>query len=144
MSTLTSANSTLALSIAGIFSAPQIIQGYSTDDAFDGDSVAQAEVLMGVDGGMSAGKVFTPYKMTIHLLPNSPSMAIFETWRNQQDAQVDVFRCDGSITIPSIGRIYTLQKGYLTSAPPFPGVKKILAPVAYEITFERIIPTPTA
>jgi hypothetical protein len=144
MSTLTSANATLAIAVAGIFSSPQVIQGYATDDAFDSESVAQSEVMMGVDGIMSAGKVFTPYKMTIHLLPSSPSMSLFETWRNQQDAQVDVFRADGSITIPSIGRIYTLQKGFLTSAPAFPSAKKMLAPIAFEITWERIIATPTA
>ena len=144
MSTLASANSSLSLSIAGLFSAPQTIQGFAVDDAFDSDSVAQSETMMGIDGTLSAGKVFTPYKMAVHLLPNSPSMAIFETWRNQQDAQVDVFPAYGSITIPSIGRIYTLQKGFLTSAPGFPSAKKTLSPIAFEITWERIVPTPTA
>ena len=144
MSTLTSANSTLAIAVQGIFSAPQTIQGYATDDAFESDSVAQAEVMMGVDGEMSAGKVFTPYKMTIHLLPTSPSMAMFEIWRNQQDAQTDVFRADGTISIPSIGRTYILQKGFLTLAPAFPSAKKLLAPVAFEITWKRIIAAPTA
>jgi len=143
MSTLTSANSTLALSIAGIFSAPQIIEGYATDDAFETDSVPQSEVMMGVDGKMSAGKVFTPYKMTIHLQPTSASMAMFEIWRNQQDAQTDVFRADGTISIPSIGRNYILKKGYLTAAPAFPSAKKLLSPVAFEITWERIIAAPT-
>ena len=144
MSTLTSANATLSLAIAGIFSSAQTIQGFATDDAFDSDAVAQSEVMMGVDGTLSAGKVFTPYKMTIHLMPNSPSLIIFETWRNQQDAQVDVFPAFGSITIPSIGRIYTLQKGFLTSAPGFPSAKKTLAPIAFEITWERIVATPTS
>ena len=144
MATLTSANATLSIAVAGIFSAPQIIQGFAADDAFDSESVAQAETIMGVDGKLSAGKVFSAYKMAIHLMPDSPSMTLFETWRNQQDAQVDVFRADGSIWLPSVGRMYTLQKGFLTSAPGFPGVKKLLAPVAFEITWERIIPTPTA
>ena len=144
MATLTSANSVLSLSVAGIFSAPQNIQGFATDDMFESDAIQQAEVMMGVDGYLTAGKVFVPYKMTVHLLPTSPSMTMFEIWRNQQDGQADVFRCDGSITIPSIGRIYTLQKGYLTSAPAFPAAKKTLSPVAFEITWERIIATPTA
>lgn len=144
MATLTSANAVLTLSIAGVYSAPQIIQGFAADDAFDSDSAVQSETVMGVDGKLSAGKVFNAYKMTIHLQPDSPSLAIFETWRNYQDGAVDVFRADGSIVIPGVGRNYQLQKGFLSSAPAFPGVKKILAPVAFEITWERIVPTPTA
>jgi hypothetical protein len=143
MASLTAANSVLSLSISSLFPAAQYLQGFAVDDAFSGDSVKQAETQMGVDGYLSGGKVFSEYKMSIHLMATSPSIAMFDTWRSQMDAQVDVFIASGQINLPSIGKAYTLQKGFLTSAPPFPGVKKILESVVYEITWERIFAAPT-
>ena len=90
MATITSANSVLTLAVNGLFPVPQVIQGYAVDDAFEGEAVQQAEILMGVDGVLSAGKVFVPYKMTIHLQADSPSIFLFDAWRNAQDAAVDV------------------------------------------------------
>ena len=132
MSTITSANSVLSLAINKYFPVPQVIQGYAVDDAFESEAVQQSEILMGVDGILSAGKVFVPYKMTIHLQADSPSVFLF-------DAAVDVFSASGSITLPSTSMVYTLQNGYLTSATPFPAVKKTLQPLVYEITWQRII-----
>ena len=89
MATITSANSVLTLAVNGLFPVPQVIQGYAVDDAFEGEAVQQAEILMGVDGVLSAGKVFVPYKMTIHLQADSPSVFLFDTLRNAQNADVD-------------------------------------------------------
>lgn len=139
MATITSANAVLTLAVNNFFPVPQTIQGFAVDDAFESEAVEQAETLMGVDGKLSAGKVFVPYKMTIHLQADSPSVNLFNAWRNAQDAAVDVFSASGSITLPSTNMVYTLQNGYLTSAEPFPGVKRTLEPVVYEITWQRII-----
>jgi hypothetical protein len=144
MSSLTSANSILSLSITNLYSAPQTIQGYAVDDAFESESVEQAETKMGVDGILSGGKVFNPYPMSIHLMPTSPSVAIFETWRSNQDSQVDVFNAAGSIILPSTGMKYTLVNGFLTKATPFPAVKKTLDFLVYEITWNLIVSAPTA
>ena len=139
MSTLTSANSSLSLSIAGLFSAPQTIQGFAVDDAFDSDSVAQSETMMGIDGTLSAGKVFTPYKMAVHLLPNSPSMAIFETWRNQQDAQVDVFpaltRFKMCQTISARPRTFNKGLGQCSVS----GIIRVPRPAANRMAFIRAL-----
>jgi len=139
MATITSANAILSLAVNNYFPVPQTIQGFAVDDAFEGEAVEQSEVLMGVDGKLSAGKVFVPYKMTIHLQADSPSVFLFDAWRNAQDAAVDVFSASGSIVLPSTSMVYTLVNGFLTSATPFPGVKRTLEPLVYEITWQRII-----
>lgn len=139
MSTITSANAVLSLAINNYFPVPQTIQGFAVDDAFESEAVQQSEILMGVDGILSAGKVFSPYKMTIHLQADSPSVFLFDAWRNAQDAAVDVYSASGSIVLASTSMVYTLQNGYLTQATPFPGVKKTLQPLVYEITWQRII-----
>ena len=94
---------------------------------------------MGVDGVLSAGKVFVPYKMTIHLQADSPSVFLFDTLRNAQNAAVDVYALSGSITLPGTSMVYTLENGFLTMATPFPAVKKTLQPLVYEITWQQII-----
>jgi molecular chaperone DnaK (HSP70) len=139
MSTITSANSVLTLAVNKLFPVPQVIQGYAVDDAFEGEAVQQAEILMGVDGVLSAGKVFVPYKMTIHLQADSPSVLLFDTLRNAQNAAVDVYSLSGSILLPGTSMVYTLQNGFLTMATPFPAVKKTLQPLEYEITWQQII-----
>lgn len=143
MASITGANSIFTLSISGLFGSSQTVQGFAADDAFKGEAVPQAETLMGVDGHLSGGKVWAPYKMTILLQADSPSLSLFETWRASQDAAVDVYIASGSIFLPSIGMQYTLDRGFLTSAVPFPDVKKLLQPVPYEITWGRIISSPT-
>lgn len=139
MATITSANAILALGINQYFPTPQIIQGFAVDDAFESESVQQSEVLMGVDGILSGGKVFVPYKMTIHLQADSPSVFLFDAWRNAQNAALDVFSAFGSISLPGTSMLYTLNNGFLTSATPFPAVKKTLTPLTYEITWQSIV-----
>ena len=139
MATITSANSQLTLSVGGVFDPPLNVQGYAVDDAFESEAVQQSETLMGVDGHLSGGKVWIPYKMTIHLQADSPSVAIFDGWRAAQDAVSDVFTANGTITLPSTGMVYNLKNGYLTTATPFPAVKKTLQPVVYEITWQTIV-----
>lgn len=139
MATITSANAVLSLAINNYFPVPQTIQGFAVDDAFESEAVEQVETLMGVDGILSGGKIFVPYKMTIHLQADSPSVFLFDAWRTAQDAAVDAFPASGSIVLPATSMLYTLQNGFLTSATPFPAVKKTLQPLVYEITWQRII-----
>ncbi len=143
MATITSANAQLTIAVSGIFSSPQLIQGYAMDDAFMSEAVEQAEVQMGVDGQMAGGKVWVPYPMTIRIMASSSSLRMFETWRQQQDAFGDVMPASGAIVMPSIFMAYTLLNGYLTKASPYPGAKKVLDPAEYEITWQRIVSSPT-
>lgn len=138
MASITSANSTLSLAIANLYSSPQIIQGFSTDDAFMVDPLDMAEVMMGVDGRMSAGRVFNPVKMTITLQADSRSVIIFDTWANTQQGARELYWANGSIYLPSVGKKYVLQNGVLTTAKLMPDVKKLLQPLAYNITWEAV------
>ena len=142
MATITSANSTFALAVTGIFPAPQFLQGYAADDAFTADAIDMAETVIGVDGQMSAGFVFNVTPMTITLMPTSPSLILFEAWTNTQKAQQEVYRCDGVIRLPSIGRSYILKNGVLKQASQFPAVKKTLQPMTFQIVWQSIISEP--
>ena len=139
MGSITAANSTYSLAINSVFPSAQILQGYAADDAFTADAVEKAVVQMGVDGRQSAGYVFNPVIQTITLMPDSPSLIIFTEWTNAMDAIREILPCTANISIPAIGKKYTLSNGVLVSYKPIPDVKKVLGPVPFKISWERVV-----
>jgi hypothetical protein len=137
--TITSANSVLALSVTNLYPVPQIIQGFAADDAFTNDSIELAEVVMGVDGHLSAGYIFNPVKLTINIMPDSPSATLFDNWANATKTAREVYMCAGSIQLPSIGKKYTLINGVMTSYKAAPDARRVLQATQYVITFESVI-----
>ena len=142
MATITSANSVLILSVTGLYNVPQIIQGYAADDAFSVQPVARSESVMGVDARKSSGKINSLKELSITIMPDSPSLFLFEAWMNMEDATGDLFRCDGGIRIPSIGRNYVLVNGTMQEASIVPAAGKRLKEMSFKLVFEKIIPEP--
>jgi len=140
MASITAANSVLLLSVGGIFPVAQVISGFASDDAFTFDAVDPAEVVQGVDGKLSAGWLPTLKIQGISIMPDSPSLSFFETWEAANNTAREIFFANGSVQLPGIGRKYTMTRGVLTSTPPMPGVKKVLQPMSYKITWESVTP----
>lgn len=142
MATLTGANCVLTLSQPTLFPVPQQIQGFAADDVFNVDAIRSAEVVMGVDGRLSAGFVYAEVPQNVMLQADSQSIDFFDTiWLQGQAAQ-DVYELNGLIILPGVATKFTLTRGFLTNYPPVPAVKKILQPRAFQITWERIAPAP--
>lgn len=139
MQTITAANSVFALAITGLYPSPQTLHGYAADDGFTTEALESAEVVMGLDGHMSGGYVFNPVKQTITLMPDSASLDVFNNWALAQMAAREVLVANASISLPSIGKKYVLTRGFLTSSKPIVDVKKVLAPVSYQITWNTIV-----
>lgn len=139
--TITSANSVLALAISDVFPVPQVLEGYAVDDSFSTEQRDTAQTQVGVDGLMSAGYTPNIVKMRIALQANSPSLAFFETWVNSMDAAKEVFYANGSLEIPSIGKLYVLTKGVLVGYPNLPAGKAVLQPVQFELHWQKVSPT---
>lgn len=142
-STLTAANSVITLSIAGLFSAPQQLQGFSADNIFEIGDQTVTEVLMGVDGRLSGGFVFNAIEQTFDLQADSPSNSIFETWAAQQARNRDTYVATGVVTLKSVGTKYSLTRGFLGTLPPLPSAAKILQPRKYLIHWESVQAVPT-
>lgn len=139
---ITSADSVYVISSSDFALAAIQIQGYAADAAFATDEAATAEVLLGIDGKMSAGWVPRTYPQTITLQADSPSIDIFDAIVLAQDAGRIIFRLGGVITIPGAHRSYTMSRGVLTSHTVMPGAQRILQPRTFTITWESILPTP--
>ncbi|WP_447921064.1 phage tail fiber protein [Achromobacter aegrifaciens] len=141
MATLTSANSVLMLAVGGVFPVPQKIEGYASENSFMFAAVTPAKVTMGVDGRMSASYTPVPCVQTITIQPDSPSMRVFEVWMAACETAREVFYANGTLSIPSIDRKYTLTRGVLTQIPPAPEAKAILQPMAFQITWQNVSPS---
>lgn len=142
MASITSTNSTYILTIPGVFPIPQVLQGYATDAAFDTDQSQNAEVVMGVDGKMSAGYVPFITNQTIHLQADSLSVFLFEAWLAAEKAINEKLFAIGVITLPSVRRTYTLRDGVLTSSNPIASVQRTLQPRDFTISWGSIDPVP--
>jgi hypothetical protein len=142
MATLTAANSVFLLTIIGLFNVPQQLQGFATDDMWDTDAVESAELLMGVDGVLSAGWIPTAKKQTITLQADSASNLLFDGWATAQESARELYVAGGVIRLPGVNTSYALLRGFLTSYRPLPPVKKILQPRQYGITWNSILPAP--
>lgn len=138
--TITAANAVFTLAVNGVFNVAQQLQQFSADDVFDTEAVESAEIMMGVDGHLSAGFVFVAVKQSITLQADSPSNLIFEAWQQAQKTARDLFFAQGGVILPSVGRAYTMTRGVLTSYPPIPDAKKVLQPRKYGITWESVSP----
>jgi hypothetical protein len=138
MSSITSANATLTITIPGIYNTGQLLQGYSAEDIFGMDAIDPAELSMGIDGNLSAAFIFVPTKQGIHLQADSPSNAIFEAWRAAEVQAVEKYAASLVVALPAIKKIYTCLTGYMTSYPQISDGKKMLQPRKYEITWQTV------
>jgi len=139
---ITSANSVIAISVATIFPAAQQMQGYAAEDIFDTDDVDLAEVVLGLDSKQSSGWIPYNVKWRFTLMPNSPFIAVMDTWITAQNALRDVYVAQGNVKLPGPGKKFTLNNGTLTRGKVMPDAKKTLQPQTYEITWESVLPAP--
>lgn len=139
---ITAANAVLMLAIPPLFTTPQQIQGFATDDVADVPQIKSVEVMMGVDGILSFGFVYVAVPMEITLQADSASNSVFDIWWTQMQAAKDSYAANGLIKLPGISTKFTLTNGGLTGYKPAPAIKRLLQPRRYEITFQAIIPAP--
>jgi len=142
MASLTGATALITLTIPGLFSSPQQLQGFAADDIYDVDQQVITETLMGVDGILSGGFVLVAVKQNITLQSDSASNAIFEQWAAIQRQNRDSLTANGYTALKALGRAYRSTKGFLTDYPPVPSVGKLIKPRKYSITWESVLAVP--
>lgn len=138
MGTITSANSSMTLSVPGVFPVDQAVQGYAADDAFAQAAFDMAETRMGVDGILSAGYTPSPKPLDIMLQPDSPSLAAFLTWKAAEESTKEKFQCSITIDLPSIGFSFRFTVGWLRNMQGMPSAKKVLDPFPIKIEFQDL------
>jgi hypothetical protein len=139
---ITGATAAYQLSVRDLYDDPQLLQGFAADDVFSTPAIKSVETMMGVDGFLSGGFVFTEIVQSISLQADSDSNDIFDNWWASMQAQEEVFIGDAVIVLKALGRKWTMTRGFLTSYSPIPDTKKLIQPRKYEITWNLSSPSP--
>ena len=143
MADITSANAIYTLSVPDVFTTPQILQGFATDDAFATEAIEIAETMLGVDGIMSYGWLPFITHQTIVFQADSISIPnTMEVWVSAQIAARAIYTASASIALPALNKVYTLGNGVITRMTPIPAGKKVLGPQTYQIDWNYWIPQP--
>jgi Tail fiber protein gp32 len=143
MADITSANSVFTLNIPDVFSTPQTLQGYATDDGWATETVEIAETMLGVDGIMSYG--YLPFIIHQTIVFQADSISIpdtMEAWISAEIAVRGKYRADGTLVIPSLNKVYQLGNGVITRMTPVPAGKRVLGPQTYQIDWNYWAPQP--
>lgn len=143
MATLTSANATIFLAVAGLFPTPQQLQGFAADDVFSSEKLNSAELSMGVDGRLSAGFVFVAAKWSVTLQADSESNFIFDQWYQAQQVGRELLPASGIVLLQTLNTKWTMTRGFLTGYTPIPDTKKKIEPRNFEMTWQSIVPSAT-
>lgn len=139
---ITSANSEFQISIPPIFVTPQAVQGYAADAAWTTEAVQSSELVLGVDGLLSAGWVPTLKVMTVTLMPDKGGDFVFDEWFAYQEAIRELVPCFGTLAIPGLQRRYTMLTGYLSNYQPMVSSARVLQARPFQITWQSITTSP--
>lgn len=140
MTTITTANVVIMLTVPGLYDTPVKIEGFASDAAFASDSVNNAELLMGIDGRLSGGfvPVATPFNVTLQA--DSPLNVVFENWQATQETTKELLPGNMTAVFPSTGRKYSGTRGFLNNIVKVPTGQKTLQPRTYGMMFESLQP----
>jgi hypothetical protein len=142
MADITSANSVLILGVTNLFTIPQQLQGFASDDMYSMANVDTKEVMMGADGILSAGYIPQVKILEITLQADSASNTFFESVYAAEEAAKAPFFFFGNINQSSVSRNYTLTNGVMKNYSPMAAAKKVLQPRKFEIHFQVTLGVP--
>ena len=139
-STLTVANSAIAVTIESLYPGGVLLEGYAADNVFEPGEVQNAEVSMGIDGKLSSGFVYNQVPFTLTLQADSPSLTVFESAWNRENSIRSKLDIGMTITLPANGRRYVYKNGVFMSYKA-PAGQRILQPAVVQLVFGRMEPT---
>lgn len=135
--TLTVANSSIVMTIEGLFPSGVTLSGYAADNVFEFGAVESKELSMGIDGKYSAGFVHNPIPFTLTLQADSESLDVFEQIWARETANRDALGVGLTVALPATGKRYVLRNGYLQSYQA-PSGQRTLQPGVAVFSFGRL------
>lgn len=122
---ITSANSSISLTIPGVYSSGVLLQNFAVNDILDPEPQTITEGRVGADGFVVGGYVFNLNKFRMAFQANSDSIPVFYQWKAAQDAIRDVIAGSMKIIVPSLGLDTDLDEVFCESLPFLPPLKKV-------------------
>lgn len=137
---ITSADAVITLVVAEIFPSGFNLEQFEAQNIFDMGDTDQAEYQWTADGKLLGGFVYGEMPWTFHLAASSPSLQYFENWITAQRIAKSIFRVNGTVILPSLGKKYVMTNGILQRAPRMPSAGRVMQPVRGVIQWEGVTP----
>lgn len=137
-STITAADAIITLSVINLYPSGVQLQGFAADNVYGTDALVLAETVRGADGKLSAGFIYGNISQTFHIMPDSASRDVFDTWAAISRASVAVFRCNATVVLPALKRQYKCVNGVLKQWKALPDAARILQASQAIIEWELI------
>jgi hypothetical protein len=131
---ITSANTSINLTIPGVFSSGVLLQQFDTEDIIDPEPQELTESSVGADGFVVGGYVFNLSNFRITFQPNSNSIPVFYQWKAAQDSETDIIPASIKIITPSLGLDVDLTDVLCKSLPFLPPMKKVARSLTVAMT----------
>ncbi|EPY6812455.1 phage tail fiber protein [Klebsiella quasipneumoniae] len=136
---LTSADCTIILTVTNLYTSGFNLEQFEAQNIFEMGDTEIAETIRTADNKLTGGYVNGDLPWTFHILPDSPSRNYIDTWFQTQRTAKALFRCNGTIYLPSLGKKYTMTNGIFKSWKAIPSAGRILQPMAGLIEWENIV-----
>ncbi len=148
MTTITGSSLIFTFSVQTYSPAPVTIQGYSPDASVDGESMAIAEVMKGIDGFGSAGFLNTTLVTPFEIIADQPSCAFIDGWAAAEKvlngSVGDVLYAQNAVlTYPGLGTKFNATQGVLRNYKPVPTGQRLLRPRQFTIEWIQWSPMTT-
>jgi len=140
---ITSSDCVFYLGVVNVYNQPVLLSNYAADDIFDTENIAPGEFVMGADGYLTGGLTPVPTPMNIVLQADSPAIPVFDNWYLYQRQNKTLTWAFGTVTFPSLGKKFALDKGGLRGYKMIADAKKILQPVRFSIVWQNPQPAAT-
>lgn len=140
--TITAADGVLVLGSADFGLAAFQVQGFMADAAWAFEESDIAQTIRGVDGKLSGGFVFGDLPFNISLQADSNAIDKFDAIVLASKATRTVYRISGTLTLPAVGKSFTMTNGILTRYTPGATGQRVLQGSTYTIQWEEVLPTP--
>jgi hypothetical protein len=130
---ITSANTSIALIIPGVYSSGVLLENFDVNDIIDSEPQTLVEGRVGADGELAAGYVFNLNKFRMSFQANSISIPVFYQWKSAQDAIRDIIFGSMKIISPSLGLDVDLEEVLCESLAMLPPLKKVAEPLTVSL-----------
>jgi len=135
---ISSGNVVIAIGAFNLIPVPTILQGYTPEDIYSYDQLANAETQMGLDGRLSGGFVAQAVMQTFTQMPNGPSVSFWDTIVAAQRANFTLYQLFANITIISLGATYIQRNGIIVDASPAPSAGKVMGHRTFKVAWESV------
>lgn len=126
--------------VSPLIGVPLSLEGLTSDSPFKFSSKSLVETVTSFEGTVYGGYLPDAHQveLEINFVAASSSLAILQSLAKVMQVQREALKFNGTMIIPSLGKNYNLNNGYLTQWQAITNHQKTLSAVPCKFIFESV------